>query len=101
LPLIFRLILIIIAVMNKYELTFLLPEEAEAETIKTLIESLQGKISEEQKWGKRLLAYPIDKQMNGYYCTWFIEMEAKAMAELKKKLSFNEKLLRYLLLKVE
>jgi small subunit ribosomal protein S6 len=85
----------------KYELTFLLPEEAEVESIKKLLTSLDGKVTEEQKWGKRQLAYPIQKQMEAFYFTWMLDMPPQQMAELKRQLNFNEKLLRYLLLKVE
>ncbi len=87
--------------MNKYEFTFLLPDEAEVEPIRALLESLKGKISDEQKWGKRSLAYPINKLMSAYYITWMLEIEPKQLSELKKKLNFNEKLMRYLLLKIE
>jgi ribosomal protein S6 len=58
--------------MSKYEFTFLLPEEAEVEPIKTLVESLSGKISEEQKWGKRQLSYPIQKKYQAFYFTWML-----------------------------
>lgn len=87
--------------MNKYEFTFLLPDETEVEQIKTLLESLKGRITEETKWGKRQLSYPMKKQNTAFYFTWMIEVEPKQMAEFKKKLNFNETLLRYLLLKVE
>ncbi|MEO6508848.1 MAG: 30S ribosomal protein S6 [Patescibacteria group bacterium] len=87
--------------MSKYEFTFLLPDEAEVEPIRTLIQSLEGKITEEQKWGKRQLSYPMKKLYQAFYFTWMLEIAPKQLAELKKKLNFNEKLLRYLLLKVE
>ena len=87
--------------MNKYELTFLLPDETEVEALKTLLESLNGKITEEQKWGKRQLAYPMKKQFTAMYFTWMFDMDPKKLTELKKKLNFNETLYRYLLLKVE
>jgi small subunit ribosomal protein S6 len=87
--------------MSKYEFTFLLPDEAEVEPIKTLVESLSGKISDEQKWGKRQLAYPMKKQFQAFYFTWMLDIAPKQLTELKKKLNFNEKLYRYLLLKVQ
>jgi small subunit ribosomal protein S6 len=87
--------------MNKYEFTFLLPDEKEVENIKQLLESLEGKVVEEQKWGKKLLVYPINKQTSAHFTTWQIEMKPSKLTEFKKKLNFNETLLRYLLLKVE
>ncbi len=81
-----------------YDLTFLLNEESECETIKKLVESLSGKILEEEKWGKKSLAYPIKKTRTAEFYNWKFEMDTKNVTELRKKLNFNEKLLRYLLL---
>jgi len=86
--------------MSKYEFTFLLPDEAEVESIRSLITSLNGKISDEVKWGKRELSYPMKKLYEAFYITWQLDIAPKQLTELKKKLNFNEKLLRYLLLKV-
>lgn len=84
-----------------YELTFLLNEEAELKSIKELLESLEGKIVSEQSLGEKPLAYPIKKQNQAKYFTWKIQIKPNKLAEFKKKLNYNEKLLRYLLLKVE
>ncbi|OGK24665.1 30S ribosomal protein S6 [Candidatus Roizmanbacteria bacterium RIFCSPLOWO2_01_FULL_37_13] len=86
--------------MSRYEFTFLLPEEAEAKNIKELVKSLNGKIEEEEKWGKKDLVYSIKKNISAYYFHLLFSMEQKNINELKKKLNFNEKLIRYLLLKV-
>ncbi len=86
-----------------YEFTFLLPEEAEAKTIQELIHSQKGKIQNEEAWGKKILAYPIKKhgrQTAAFYYHWLLDLEQNQITELKKKLNFNEKLIRYLLLKV-
>lgn len=85
--------------MNMYEFTFLVEEESEVAAIKQLLESLDGKITHEEKWGQRALAYPIDKHGAALFYTWHIEVAAPRMAEFKKKLAFNEKLMRYLLVR--
>lgn len=84
----------------KYELTLLLLEEAEAKTIKDSINSIKAKIEKDDSWGKKTLAYPIEKNRSAYYLHWLLEIDERRVNELKKKLDFNEKLLRYLLLKV-
>lgn len=81
-----------------YELTFLLNEEEELKKIREIIESFSGKIINEEKWGKKTLAYPIKKNHSAYYYSWKIEINQNKIAELKKKLNFSEKLMRYLLL---
>jgi len=82
----------------KYELIFLLNEESELTNIKKLIESLSGKILEEETWGKKTLAYPVKKTRTAAFYFWKFEIDSKNVTELRKKLNFNEKLLRYLLL---
>lgn len=84
----------------KYELTLLLPEEAEIKEIKELVTSLKGKVEKEEKWGKRSLVYPIKKNTSAYYFCFSLEIDQRNISELKKKLNFNEKLIRYLLLKM-
>lgn len=84
-----------------YEITFLLNDESETKNIKSLLESLEGKVAEEKAWGERELAYPVKKLRTAKYFTWTFTIPPKNLAELKRKLNFNEKLLRYLLLKLD
>ncbi|NMB83825.1 30S ribosomal protein S6 [Candidatus Roizmanbacteria bacterium] len=81
-----------------YELTFLLNEEEELKKISELITSLSGKVIKEDKWGEKALFFPIKKANKAVFYCWALEMETKKMAEFKRKLNFNEKILRYLLL---
>ncbi|MEK7633411.1 MAG: 30S ribosomal protein S6 [Patescibacteria group bacterium] len=82
----------------KYELTFLTKEETELKNVKELIESLKGKVVKEEKWGEKTLAYSIKKNHTALFYNFLFEMDKKNIAELKKKLNFNDKILRYLLL---
>jgi ribosomal protein S6 len=82
----------------KYELTFLLNEEKELTVLKELLKSLDAKLVEESAWGKKNLVYPIKKHTNASFYHWKLEIEKKRVAELRKKLNYNEKLIRYLLL---
>ncbi len=87
--------------MTKYELVVLLPDEEETKPIKTLLTSLKAKVIKEESWGNKTLAYRVKKQRSAHFYDWIIELEGKNVVELTKKLNFNEKLLRYLLLQVE
>ena len=82
----------------KYELTFLLNEEKELAVIKTLLKSLDVKLLEESTWGKKSLIYPIKKQLSAQFYHWKIETKKTQVAELRKKLNYNENLIRFLLL---
>lgn len=64
-----------------------------------MLEASSGTLQNEEKWGKRTLAYPINKETSAEYFTWKIEIGEANLNELKKKLNFNEKLIRYLILK--
>ncbi len=88
----------IATLMTTYELVFLLNEEADISSVKQLIESLSGKLVKEEAWGKKTLAYIIKKVRSAFFFDWMFEIDAKQTAELRKKLNFNEKILRYLLL---
>lgn len=85
--------------MNKYELTVMVRNEADIENVKKLLESHSGKIIEEKKWGKRELAYPIKKETGAFYFTYQIELGGTNVSDFKKKLNFDDKILRYLMLK--
>ena len=87
--------------MGKYHFVFLLNEEVELKNIKELVKSYAGKVVKEEAWGQKTLAYPIKKQLSANFYDWQIELGQKDVSEFKRKLNFNEKLLRYLLLKTE
>lgn len=84
----------------KYELTLLLPEEAELKNITQIITSLKGKIDSEEKWDKKTLSYPIKKQRSAHFFNLQLTLDQDKVNSLKKNLNFNEKLMRFLLLKM-
>ncbi len=85
--------------MTRYEFVFLLNDEEEIKNIKDIVKSISGKLLEEKKWGKKALAYPIAKNNSADFYEWFLEMGEESIADFKRKLNLNEKLIRYLLLK--
>ncbi|NTU46281.1 30S ribosomal protein S6 [Candidatus Roizmanbacteria bacterium] len=87
--------------MNKYQFTFLVTEEAQAKDVKEVLSGFETKITKEEKWGKRDLAYSIDKNNAAYYFSWDVEIAPKEVTALKTKLNFSGKMLRYLLLKID
>ena len=82
----------------KYELTLLTKEETELKNVKDLIASFKGKVTKEEKWGEKTLAYSIKKNHTALFYNFQFELEKKNILEFKNKLNFNEKILRYLLL---
>jgi len=82
----------------KYELTFLLNDKEELNNIKNLIESFKGSIKKDEDWGEKTLSYPIKNNQKARFYNYLIEIDRSKIMELRKKLSFNEKLIRYLLI---
>lgn len=87
--------------MSQYEFVFLLNEKDELKNLKDFIVSFSGKVVEEKTLGKKNLAYPIKKQSSADFYEWKIQLNQDKLNEFKKKVGFNEKLLRYLLLKLD
>jgi len=84
--------------MSQYQLIFLLNEESGLKKIEDLILSLKGKVLKKDDWGEKVLAYPIKKNQKAHFYQWQIEISADKIKELRKKLGYNEKLIRYLIL---
>lgn len=83
---------------SQYDLVFLTNDQAQLDRIKQLIASLDGKVNAEKSLGTKTFAYPINKLSSASYYEWSLEMPTTSMAEFKKKLGFEDKLIRYLLL---
>jgi len=89
--------------MNKYELALVvnakIEDEARAavvEDVKDIIVKFGGTITNVDDWGKKKLAYEIQKMNEGNY--YFIQFDADATtpAELEQRVRIKENVLRYL-----
>ena len=94
--------------MNKYELAVVVSAKIEdeervqvIEKVKALVERFGGQISDIEEWGKKRLAYEIQKMREGYY--YFIQFEAptSAPAEIESRVRIMDSVLRYLIVKQE
>lgn len=92
--------------MNKYELVLIvsakIEDEARANTlekVKEYITRFGGTISNVDEWGKRRLAYEIQKMKEGFYYFIKFESDADCPNEVEKNLRIMEDLIRYLCIK--
>ena len=92
--------------MNKYELAVVvnakLADDARAETfdrVKGLIERFGGQITRVDDWGRKKLAYEIDKMTEGFYSFIHFESGAEAPAEIEKRIRIMDGVIRYLIVK--
>lgn len=87
--------------MSNYELTFLVEDPKTLKKLEEMLTSFSGKRIQEQAWGKRLLAFPINKKTAAEYYTWTIQIDSNKLNEFKTKLNYENLLLRYLFLSQE
>ncbi len=89
--------------MAIYETIFILdsllpPKEIDAaiERFSSIITQNGGKVRKVDKWGKRRLAYEIQKKQYGFYGSIEFEGVGNIPKELESEYNFNDKVLRYL-----
>ena len=91
--------------MRHYEIVFLVhPDQSEqvpamVERYRSTIESSGGTIHRLEDWGRRQLAYPINKIHKAHYVLMNIECGADALAELESAFRFNDAVLRNLVMR--
>jgi len=88
--------------LRRYETIFitladLSPEEMEGiiERYKTIITSQSGVVVRVDKWGKRKLAYPIQKRNDGNYILIDFVGEHEVLVEFERNLKYDENILRF------
>lgn len=91
---------------NLYELTLLLPKEMGEEDTKKLLDKIskwvEGKGKVESKFlGKKNLVYPIKKETIANFWLMICDMEGSNVKEMVDKFKLEEKILRYLFVKID
>ena len=91
--------------MRHYEVVFLVhPDQSEQvpamiERYRSGIESKGGAIHRLEDWGRRQLAYPINKIHKAHYVLMNIECDSEALAELESAFRFNDAVLRNMVIR--
>ncbi len=94
--------------MPLYELMFILNPSQEKEAIKKIIERItsliskaKGKIEKVDEWGKRKLAYPIEKHGEGYYVVINFKLEPKKVSDINRALRLSSDILRHIIVRTD
>ena len=93
--------------MRHYELCILVhPDQSEQvpamiERLKTLVAEQNGKIERVEDWGRRQLAYPIEKLVKAHYVLMNIECGHETIEEIENGFRFNDAILRHLTVKTK
>jgi len=94
--------------MNKYELALVVSAKIEddarvatVEKVKEIITKFGGNITNVDEWGKKRLAYEIQKMKDGFY--YFIQFESasEVPGELEQSVRIMENVIRYLCVRQE
>ncbi len=92
--------------MRHYEIVFIVhPDQSEQvpamiERYKTLVTGRNGAIHRLEDWGRRQMAYPIQKVHKAHYVLMNIECDGETLAELENAFKFNDAVLRHLTVKM-
>lgn len=93
--------------MRHYEIVFLVhPDQSEQvpamiERYRSMIESNQGAIHRMEDWGRRQLAYPINKIHKAHYVLMNIECDQATLDQLNNAFRFNDAVIRDLVIRRE
>ncbi len=97
----------VLQAVRRYELMLVLRPDAPEERASAVIDRTTryvvasgGQIVKVAPWGRRRLAYPIDRYREGSYHLVVIESPAEAIAEMERSLQITEEVLRYLVTRV-
>jgi small subunit ribosomal protein S6 len=92
--------------MRHYEIVFIVhPDQSEqvpgmVERYRTMVQSKGGKIHRIEDWGRRQMAYPIQKMHKAHYVLMNVECNNEILDELEHSFKFNDAVLRHLTVKM-
>ncbi len=93
---------------NDYELVFIVHPEVADDALDPIVNNITGYITgkngtvvEVARWGRKKLAYPIKHLMEGNYVLVKFKLDPAANKELETNLKISERIIRYLLIKID
>lgn len=94
--------------MQEYELGVVIRPTLTEDGVQSIVEKLKNTIVDQggvvnavDFWGKRKLAYPIEKQREGYYVFFRFAISPRNVAEVSRVARYTEDILRHILVKEE
>lgn len=93
--------------MKEYELTVLIHPDLEADIdkpltkVRDIVKGAGGEITSEDNWGKKKLAYSINKEDFAVYVFMDVKLPSDAPLKISNTLNITDEVLRYLLVKID
>ena len=88
--------------MRRYELMVIITDtldddgvEATRSRIRDVVAAQSGTIVDEADWGRRPLAYEINKRTHGYYVVLDVEISTEGLKELERQLKLSDDVVRF------
>lgn len=95
--------------MREYEVIVIYRADLEEDALKQLVQRVQDWLprngSEKEpvvnEWGRRTLAYPIQKVKEGYYVMFEAELDPQGLSEMEQNMTYVDEILRHLVVRKE
>lgn len=92
-----------------YEVTFIVRLDNDEAQINNTVEQVRGwieagelgQVTKIDRWGRRKMAYEIDKQREGFYVLMESQIEPNAINEIERSLNLAPSILRYLVVRAD
>ena len=93
---------------SRYEIGFIVTPEVSEDEVKKITESItttitkaDGVIENLDEWGRKKMAFPIQKHLEGYYVFVLAEVDGAVVATLERRMKQMEKVLRFITLRLD
>jgi small subunit ribosomal protein S6 len=93
---------------RKYEIGLIINPEATEEEVRKIIDTIagiikkaQGSIENIDEWGRRKLAFPIEKHKEGIYVFINTDVVGAAFLSIERRLKLSEKVMRFVILRLD
>lgn len=94
--------------LNDYELVFIVSPDVADDAVEPFVNNISqfitgkgGVVGEIARWGRKKLSYPIKHVLEGNYVLVKFKLDPSANKELETNLKISEKVIRYLLIKID
>ncbi len=75
--------------------------EAQKGRVSTAVTQRGGVVAHVDPWGRRRLAYPINRNKDGFYVLFRLQLKPESTSEIERSLKLTESVIRHLLVRLE
>ena len=93
---------------SKYEIGYVLNPEASDEDVKKVSDSIlgiikkaEGEVENVDEWGRKPLAYPIQKHNEGLFTFINTDVDGSVISSIERRLKLSEKVMRFIVLRLD